>query len=133
MEKITATGPLASSPLAEDRVSDRGGRNALSSEAIATLNSDIKALIQSLMERARIPGLSIGVVHPDSSTELASWGIRTEGGDPMTSDVSSSRVCKTRSNNLKSCFIGSFQYSVLLQGVPFGRDGYSHGRFRSRS
>ena len=52
------------------------------------INTGIRTLIQKLVRSARIPGLSLGVVRADGLVEMANWGVRNEGGDRMTSDVS---------------------------------------------
>lgn len=59
------------------------------------INSGVQALVRSVMKQARIPGLSLGVVRLNGGVELASWGIRSESGDRMTSDVSLNLVHKT--------------------------------------
>lgn len=47
----------------------------------------ISDLGDRLLKEGKIPGLSIGVVHSNGTVELKSWGVKTEDGDAMTSDV----------------------------------------------
>ena len=54
------------------------------------LTPEISQLAEKLMKEAGVPGLSLGVVHPDNAVELKAWGIRSEDGDNATVDVSSS-------------------------------------------
>ena len=57
------------------------------------ITPDLSALIQQTIQDAQTPGLSLGVVHFNSSskeigTEFGTWGVRNEDGDEMTQDVS---------------------------------------------
>lgn len=52
------------------------------------INAGVKSLALNLMRQAKMKGLSIGVVLPDNSFELASLGTRSEKGDSLTTDVS---------------------------------------------
>lgn len=56
------------------------------------INTDVKDLAEKLVRQAHIPGLSIGVVHSDNSLEVVNWGIRSEGQERMTTDVSRSTL-----------------------------------------
>ena len=57
------------------------------------ITPDLSALIQQTIQDAQTPGLSLGVVHFNSSskeigTEFGTWGVSNEDGDEMTQDVS---------------------------------------------
>lgn len=84
---LTVFALLVGSTLAQQQVFSQ----ATSPEELPSdpaLNMGIKVLVQRLMRQAHIPGLSVGVVHPDNFVETASWGIRNEQSDRTTSDVS---------------------------------------------
>lgn len=60
------------------------------------LSPAFHAFVDELRKNASIPGISVGVVrlagdNTKPQVELASWGRKTEGGDPndLTTDVSS--------------------------------------------
>ena len=73
------------------------------------LTDDVKEYIEGELDRYGVRGMSVSVVHTDwqteavelgelekpvsAVTEYANFGIRSEGGDSMTSDVCSS-LCK---------------------------------------
>ena len=52
------------------------------------LEPDLLNYIEDIVNSHGLPGLSVAVVHADSSAEFANWGNRNEEGDAMTSDVS---------------------------------------------
>ena len=51
----------------------------------AAIDSGVRMLATKLMHEGHIPGLGLGVVHPDNSVETAVWGIRSEAKDRMSS------------------------------------------------
>ncbi|KAI0318427.1 beta-lactamase/transpeptidase-like protein [Amylostereum chailletii] len=51
------------------------------------LTPSLKEYIRNATTSLEIPGLSVAVVHAEDETEFGSWGIRSESGDPMTSDT----------------------------------------------
>ena len=51
------------------------------------LTPGVLNLTEQLMKEGDIPGLSIGVVHSNDIVEVQSWGIRSEDGDVLTTDV----------------------------------------------
>ena len=59
-------------------------------DAVTTgvLTPEFHRQIELTREKYGIKGVSMAIVHADSEPEYASWGIRTEEGDPVTPDVS---------------------------------------------
>ena len=51
------------------------------------LSPDVVKSIQSIVDEHQVPGLSLAFVRPGGSVEYGNWGIRSEDGDAMTSDV----------------------------------------------
>lgn len=51
------------------------------------LTPSLEEYIRAVKRAMNIPGLSVAVVHAEDETEFGAWGIRSEDGDPMTSDV----------------------------------------------
>lgn len=58
-----------------------------SGDAGKALPTDIIETIQSIVDAHDVPGLSIAFVRPGGSVEYGNWGVRSEDGDAMTSDV----------------------------------------------
>ena len=82
------------------------------------------------MRKARMKGLSIGVVHPDNSVELASLGTRSERGDSMTTDVSYALLhAKPRLNPFLVDYDG---HRILLEGFSDGLGWHPHRRLCER-
>ena len=52
------------------------------------LSPSLVEYIQSQVDSKQLPGVAIAVLHPDDSVEYGAWGIRTEEGANMTTDVS---------------------------------------------
>lgn len=51
------------------------------------ISDEVSRLAERLVNETSVPGLAIGVVRPDKHVEVKSWGIRSEEGDKMTTDV----------------------------------------------
>lgn len=73
---------------------------AASSGVTTTGNGTIQTLTPALVEWIQdqvntnvLPGVAVAVVHDDGSLEYGSWGVRTEDGVNMTSDVSIGPIC----------------------------------------
>lgn len=52
------------------------------------LTPEVQQLVEKLMNASGIPGMSLGIVHPDGHTEFGTWGIKSEVGDKVTKEVS---------------------------------------------
>ena len=61
------------------------------------LTPEFNKFIAEALANGTVPGLTLGVVHPDGEVEFGAYGRRTEEGDAMTTDVgripSSSASC----------------------------------------
>ena len=55
-----------------------------------TIDSKVSEYVEHLIELWNVTGLSLVVVKPDGETEFKNWGVRTEDGEQVTSDVSDS-------------------------------------------
>ena len=73
---------LLSNTLAQGRVYSRAGLNAKK-----ILTPPVKAWIQDVQSSLDVPGISVAVVQNTDDPEFGTWGIRSEDGDAMTSDV----------------------------------------------
>ncbi|KAJ7742684.1 beta-lactamase/transpeptidase-like protein [Mycena maculata] len=51
------------------------------------ITEELSSYIQNQLHDGNITGLSLGIVLPNGRVEFASWGNRTEEGDPATSDT----------------------------------------------
>lgn len=56
--------------------------------SFSPITPELKQFADELLKNATIPGLSLAVVHLNGSFDSASFGVRIEEGDGMTTDVS---------------------------------------------
>ena len=121
--------PLVAAGLALQAASlVKDGSQASSNRVITPV---VDKLVVELMDASGIPGLSLGVVRPDGEIEFGNWGIRSEKGDNVTSEVSK-RACHDMHITGIVC-ADVVRYSVLQQSIPRKRDGHTHGRLRDRA
>lgn len=52
------------------------------------IDSGFSKHVEHLIQLWNVTGLSLVVVKPEGDTEFGNWGIKTEDGEPVTSDVS---------------------------------------------
>ena len=58
------------------------------SRAQATVfTAEFTEVIQDVVHAYQIPGLSLAVVHKNGPPEVGSWGVKSEDGTRMTTDV----------------------------------------------
>jgi hypothetical protein len=53
----------------------------------AILTPDFVETVQQIVDADEIPGLTLAVVYKNGSSELGAWGIKSEDGTKMTTDV----------------------------------------------
>jgi hypothetical protein len=82
-------GVLVASSLALVAVhgADQTPLNYASPHHNSLLTPELRTQIGERVTNASVPGYSLAVVRLNGSTELGSWGIRTEDNEPMTPDV----------------------------------------------
>jgi hypothetical protein len=51
------------------------------------LTPDFVQVVQNVVDSENIPGLTIAIVRENGPTELGAWGIKSEDGAKMTTDV----------------------------------------------
>jgi len=51
------------------------------------LTPDFVKAVQNIVDADGIPGLTLAVVNKTGSTEFGAWGIKSENGTKMTTDV----------------------------------------------
>ena len=95
----------------------------------SALSPEVKAFAHEVVTNGSIPGLSLGVVHLDGHTEFETFGIKTEDGDKMTTNVSVvlelPRLSWTHPYNVPD----TVQHCILLESISRKLSRYSHGRF----
>ena len=52
------------------------------------LNPKFHEFVQEVVTNGSIPGLTLGVIHAGGDVEFGAWGKKTEDGQNMTADVS---------------------------------------------
>ena len=68
-------------PARAQQIAARGGTPA------SILTPDIVAAVQQVVDFNKIPGLTLAVVYKNGSSERGAWGIKSEDGTKMTTDV----------------------------------------------
>jgi len=58
-----------------------------SGTSITILTPDFVDAVQQIVDAEKIPGLTLAVVYTGGSSELGAWGIKSELGTKMTTDV----------------------------------------------
>lgn len=77
------------------------GVTTTGNSTIQTLTPDLVEYIQNQIDTKVLPGVAVAVVHDDGSLEYGSWGVRTEDGVNMTTDVSLGAMsCETLCGDL---------------------------------
>lgn len=51
------------------------------------ITPELSEYVEGLLKDAGVPGLALGVVHANGESEYGAWGIRSEEGEEMTTDV----------------------------------------------
>ncbi len=65
-----------------------GRQLVLNGTSGSILTPDVVQFVQKIVEADGIPGLTLAVVHKTRPAEFGAWGIKSENGTKMTTDVS---------------------------------------------
>ena len=66
----------------------KGRQSAPNGISGSVLTPDVVQLVQNIVEADGIPGLTLAIVHKTKPAEFGAWGIKSENGTNMTTDVS---------------------------------------------
>ena len=66
----------------------KGRQSALNGTSGSILTPDVVQFVQNIVEADEIPGLTLTIVHKTRPAEFGAWGIKSENGTNMTTDVS---------------------------------------------
>lgn len=78
---VTSSGCLADQiPLTSEQIFP-------STSAKRVVTPEFTKHVKQLMGTGKIPGLTLGIVHPDGQVEFGAWGSKTEEFDNMTTDT----------------------------------------------
>ena len=84
------------------------------------LTPDFVESVQNIVDAEGIPGLTLAIVNKTGPAELGAWGIKSENGTKMTTDVHSIehswRAFKPTDGFM--CLVDTFQYWLLLKSLP---------------
>jgi CubicO group peptidase (beta-lactamase class C family) len=69
-----------------------GRQSALDGTSGTILTPDVVQLVQEIVEADGIPGLTLAIVHKSKPAEFGAWGIKSENGTNMTTDVGYARL-----------------------------------------
>jgi hypothetical protein len=65
-----------------------GRQSAVNGTSSPILTPDLVQLVQKIVEADEIPGLTLAIVPKTGPAEFGAWGIKSENGTNMTTDVS---------------------------------------------
>jgi hypothetical protein len=66
---------------------DKGRRSTPNGTSTAILTPDLVEFVQGVVNANEIQGLTLAIVHKTGPAELGAWGIKSENGTNMTTDV----------------------------------------------
>jgi hypothetical protein len=66
----------------------KGPQSVLNGTPGSILTPDVVQLVEKIVEADGIPGLTLAIVHKTRPAEFGAWGIKSENGTKMTTDVS---------------------------------------------
>jgi hypothetical protein len=66
----------------------KGRQSVLNGTSGSILTPDVVQLVQNIVDADGIPGLTLAIVHKTRPAEFGAWGIKSENGTKMTTDVS---------------------------------------------
>ena len=65
----------------------KGRQSALNGTSDTILTPDVVQFVQNIVQADGIPGLTLAIVHKTKPAEFGAWGIKSENGTNMTTDV----------------------------------------------
>jgi hypothetical protein len=66
---------------------DKGRRSVPNGTSTTILTPDLVEFVQEVVNANEIQGLTLAIVHKTGRAELGAWGIKSENGTKMTTDV----------------------------------------------
>jgi hypothetical protein len=72
---------------AVDAAVDKGRQLVLNGTSAIIFTPDLVEFVQAIVDADEIKGLTMAVVHKTGPPELGAWGIKSENGTNMTTDV----------------------------------------------
>ncbi len=66
----------------------KGRESALNGTSNSILTPDLVQAVQKVVDADKIPGLTLAIVYKNRSAEFGAWGIKSENGTKMTTNVS---------------------------------------------
>ena len=73
-------------------VSINGRQSAPNGTSGHVLTPDFVQLVQNIVDANGVPGLTLAIVHKTGPAEFGGWGIKSENGTKMTTDVSCAQL-----------------------------------------
>ena len=62
-------------------------RSSLNGTSATILTPDFVETVQEIVDEGGVPGLTLAIVNKTGPPELGAWGIKSENGTNMTTDV----------------------------------------------
>ena len=82
------------------------------------LTPDFVASMQKILDAERIPGLTLAIVNKTGPAELGAWGIKSENGAKMTTDVRRTFLENFKFTDGFMRLVDTFQSWLLLKSLP---------------
>jgi hypothetical protein len=76
----------------DETIQVNGRQSVLNGTFGSVLTPDVVQFVQEIVEADGIPGLTLAIVHKARPAEFGAWGIKSENGTKVTTDVSFARL-----------------------------------------
>jgi hypothetical protein len=95
------------------------------------LTPDFVDAVQKVVDSEGIPGLTLAVVYKNGSSELGAWGIKSEDGTKMTTDVRNilGDSQRTDTDGTTIYLLDAVQYRLLFKSLSLCFYGNTDRRF----
>jgi hypothetical protein len=82
------------------------------------LTPNFVGAVQQVIKKYEIPGLAMAVIYKNGSSELGAWGIKSEDGTNMTTNVRNILGRSKRTDGTMIYLSDAVQHCFLLKGLP---------------
>jgi len=106
---------------AVDATTGKERRSTLNGTSPTILTPDFIQTVQEIVDAGGVQGLTLAIVNKAGPSEFGAWGIKSENGTKMTTDVSrtflGSFKCTDESHDMVY-LVDTLQSCLLLKGLP---------------
>lgn len=94
------------------------------------ITPEFSKFVEHLLKEGGVPGLALGVVHATGETEYGAWGVRSEEGEMMSTDVRYLKTSFDLAWEAYSTFVRQLDNDLpcfMLQSISFRLHGHPYG------